>query len=71
MSTRLIGGVGAVAAIAAAGFWFWASVLPVPDNLDTFIPELQRISRISALGAAAAGVAAVCTSIVFWRSRQK
>ncbi len=46
----IISGFGAVAALFAAGFWFRASILEVPDNIDTFLGKLQRISRINACG---------------------
>ena len=42
----IVGGVGVIASIFAATFWFWASVLKVPDNIDTFIPALQEISQV-------------------------
>ena len=64
-----IAGIGTVAAAVAAVFWFWSATITVPDNIDTFIGELQRISRYSAYGATAAGVAAICGAIVFWFGR--
>jgi hypothetical protein len=60
-------GLGAVAAIAAAGLWFWASLIEVPDNQDAFIKQLQRISRLNAFAAAAAGVAAICAALALLR----
>ena len=36
----IISGLGAAAALLAAGFWFRASILEVPDNIDTFIGAL-------------------------------
>ena len=61
-----VAGIGTVAALVAAFFWFWSSMITVPDNIDTFIGELQRISRLSSYGAIAAGVAAICGAIWFW-----
>jgi hypothetical protein len=46
---KWVAGVGAATSIAAAFFWFWASIIPVPDNLDTFIRVLRRISLIKAI----------------------
>lgn len=64
----ILGGVGVVATALAAIFWFWASVIEVPDNIDTFIAALQHVSRVNALGATAAGVAAVCAAITWTAS---
>ncbi len=64
-----IAGIGTVAALVAAVFWFRSSMITVPDNMDTFIDELQRISRFSAYGATSAGIAAICGAIVFWFGR--
>ena len=44
---------------------FLASVIPVPDNLDTFITALQWISRINAIDAICATMAAVCAAYSF------
>jgi hypothetical protein len=57
---KWIAAVGALASIGAAGFWLRASLLPVPDNMDTFIAALQRISRINAIAATCAALASVC-----------
>jgi hypothetical protein len=38
--------VGAATALAAI-FWFWAPVLELPNNIDTFIAALQQISRVN------------------------
>jgi hypothetical protein len=59
--------IGAVSSIAAAGLWLRASLLPVRDNIDTFIAELQRISRWNAYAAWGAVVAALCAAGVFSR----
>ena len=64
-----IAGIGTVAALVAALFWFWSSMITVPDNINTFIGKLQKISRLSAYAAMAAGVAAICGAIVFWFGR--
>ena len=57
--------VGAVTSIAAAFFWFWASVIPMPDNLDTFMGVLRRISLINAIAAFCTGLAALCAAYSF------
>ncbi len=62
-----IGGIGIVAASLAAYWWLKASLVEVPDNLDTFIGELQRAARLNAYGAAAACAAAVCAVYTFIR----
>lgn len=66
---KIVSGVGAVAALFAAVLWFYASIIQVPDNIDTFIAALQRVSRVNAYGAMFATVAAVCASILFWFGR--
>jgi hypothetical protein len=62
---KWVAGLGAATSIAAAFFWFWASVIPVPDNLDTFIGVLRRISRINAFAAGCAAMAALCAAYSF------
>jgi hypothetical protein len=66
----LDGGValaGIMSSLAAAGLWLYASRIEVPDNIDTFIGELQRISRWNALAAVAAAIAALCAAYAFAR----
>ena len=63
----VVAGVGAVAIVLAAGLWLWASLVPVPDNIDTFIEALQRASRLNAYGAGAVAVAALCAAFRFAR----
>jgi hypothetical protein len=67
MSTpdKWVAGVGALSSLGAAGFWLWASVIPVPDNMDTFVTALQRISRINAIAATCAAMAALCAAYSF------
>ena len=60
-----IGGIGVIATALAAALWFWASLLEVPDNIDTFIGALQMISRVNAWGAFAASIAATC-AVITW-----
>jgi hypothetical protein len=64
----IIGGIGVVATALAAALWFWASLLEVPDNIDTFIGALQTISRVNAWGAFAASMAAACAAITWLSS---
>jgi hypothetical protein len=61
------GVVGIASSLSAAALWLYASWLEVPDNLDTFILELQRISRWNSYAAIAAFVAAVCAAYGFAR----
>ena len=57
--------IGIAASLIAAVLWLWASLLKVPDNIDTFIPALQRISRLNAWAAFAASIAAACAAITW------
>ena len=43
----VLSGVGAFATLIAAINWLSASRIEVPDNIDTFIPALQRASRLT------------------------
>ncbi len=61
----IISGIGAALAAVAAGFWLWASLVAVPDNIDRFIGVLQKIGRLNAYGAAAASGAALCGLALF------
>jgi hypothetical protein len=63
-----IGGIAVLASVLAAGLWFWASMLEVPDNIDTFIAALQRIGHINAWAAFAAGIAATCAAFIWLAS---
>jgi hypothetical protein len=65
---KMIAVVGIAASLLAAGLWLWASLITVPDNIDTIVAELQRIGRINAGAAFAAVVAALCAAFTFWRS---
>ena len=38
----IVSGIGAVAVLVAAVFWFWASKVEVPNNIDTFIDVLKK-----------------------------
>ena len=68
--TMIVGTVGSIAAILAAGFWLWSSLVHVPDDIDNFISVLQWVSRLNSYGAMAASVAAVCGLMVLWFGRQ-
>jgi ethanolamine transporter EutH len=59
--------IGVIASLLAGGFWLWASIVDVPNNIDTIVGELQRISRINASAAVAATIAAICAAYAFWR----
>ena len=67
MENKVVSGTGALASLFSAGFWLWASVVPVPDNLDTFIDALQHIAQLNAFAAGSAVVAALCATILFAR----
>jgi hypothetical protein len=66
-----VGVLGALASFAAGVFWLWVSLIPVPDNLDTFIGDLQRISQFNAYGAGCACMAAICGAYTFIRTRTR
>jgi hypothetical protein len=59
----IVGVVGFSSSLAAAFLWLYASVQEVPDNIDRFIGELNRISRLNAYAAVAAAVAALCVCV--------
>ncbi len=63
----VVAGLGAVDGVLAAALWLRASLVPVPDNIDTFMGALQRASRLNAFGAGAQAVAALCAALLFAR----
>jgi hypothetical protein len=60
--------VAAGAAFVSAIFWLTASLLPVRDNLDVFVDDLQTVSKFSAFGAGFAFVFATCEVILLFRT---
>ena len=68
--TMIVGTVGSIAAILAAGFWFWASLVRFPDDIDNIIGALRRASRLNSFAAMAASIAAGCGLIVLWFGRE-
>ena len=64
IQTTIVGGVGGLAALGAAGFGLWASFVRVPDDIDNFIRVLHWISKLNSFGAIAAGVSAFCILVV-------
>ena len=64
----IVSGIGAVAVLVAAVFWFWASKVEVPNNIDTFIDVLKKISRLNANAALTAMVGAICALVLFLNS---
>jgi hypothetical protein len=61
----IVGIVGGSSSLAAALLWLYASFLEVPDNIDTIVGELRRISRWNAYAAMAAGIAGFCGVYAF------
>ena len=55
----IVSGAGVLTTLIAAYWWLRASLVEVPDNINTFIGELQKASRLNAYGAMAAVGAAV------------
>jgi hypothetical protein len=64
----IFGAAGVLTSLVAGALWLRASLIDVPDNLDTFIDVLQRIGRLNAYGAWSACGAAVCAAYGFGRS---
>jgi hypothetical protein len=62
----IVGIVGVVASFGAAAFWLWASLIKVPDNMDTFIQALQHAGRINSWTCAC--IAAICGTYAFSRN---
>jgi hypothetical protein len=64
----IVGIIGVASTAGAAAFWLWSSLIEVPDNIDTFIGELQRIGQVNSWAAMCACVAALCGTYAFVRS---
>jgi hypothetical protein len=67
-ASHIVGLIGTIASLLAAAFWLYSSVIEVPDNIDTFVGELQRISRWGSYAAMAACIAALCAGYGFFQS---
>jgi hypothetical protein len=65
---KIISVVGVLASLATAAIFLRASFIEVPNNIDTFIDELQRIGRWNSAGCFAAFVAALCAAYAFFRT---
>ena len=63
----VIGIVGVLSSLAAAGLWLYASRMRVKLNTDSIEDDLREMSRWNAYAAMAAFVAAVCAAYVFAR----
>lgn len=66
----VVGGLGALSSMVAAGLWFYGSILKVPDNQDTFIKALQKINRWNTYAAIATALAALCGAYLFGAAGQ-
>ncbi len=64
----VVGAIGVLTSLTAGALWLRASLIEVPDNINTFISVLQRIGRLNAFGAWAACAAAFCAAYAFSRS---
>jgi hypothetical protein len=67
LTDNIIGSIGAVAFVAAAGLGLWASAVEVPDNFDAFISKIQRGSRVNSWAAGATMVGSLCAVVMFVR----
>jgi hypothetical protein len=63
----IVGSAGALALIVAACLWLYASLIAVPNNIDTIVRELQRIGWWNALAAWAAVIGALSGAYLFAR----
>jgi hypothetical protein len=64
----VVGIFGVATSFGAAAFWLWASLIDVPDNIDTFINALQQAGQINSWAAMSACAAALCGTYTFARS---
>jgi len=44
IADKIVTSIGLAASLAASGLWLWGSLIEVPNNIDTIVGELQRIS---------------------------
>ena len=73
IQTMIVGSMGGLAALTAAGFGFWAafagfrlwaSFTRVPHDIDNRIRVLHLISKLNSFSAIAAGISAICILLV-------
>ena len=57
----IINPIGAVSALVAAGLWFRATTVSMPDRLDAIAVELQRVGRWNAWAAGATCISALAS----------
>ena len=57
--------IGAVSALVAAGLWFRATTVSMPDRLDAIAVELQRVGRWNAWTAGATCISALAQCLHF------
>ena len=57
--------IGAVSALVAAGLWFRATTVSMPDRLDAIAVELQRVGRWNAWAAGANCISALAQWLHF------
>jgi hypothetical protein len=63
----IIGIVGVLSSVAAAGLWLYASRMRVMLSTDSIENDLREMSRWNAYAAMAAFVAALCAAYAFAR----
>jgi hypothetical protein len=68
MVDKVVSIVGILASLAAAAIFLRASFIEVPNNIDTFVDELQRAGRWNSAGCFAAFLAALCAACAFFRT---
>jgi hypothetical protein len=64
---HIIGIVGVLSSLAAAGLWLYASRMRVMLSVDSLETDLREMSRWNAYAAIATFVAALCAAYVFAR----
>jgi len=57
--------IGAVSALVAAGLWFRATTVSMPDRLDAIAVELQRVGRWNAWAAGATCISVLAQCLHF------
>ena len=57
--------IGAVSALVAAGLWFRATTVSMPDRLDAIAVELQRVGPWNAWAAGATWISALAQCLHF------
>jgi hypothetical protein len=63
--TAVVQWLGIISSGGAALLFLRASLIAVPDNIDTFVGELQRAGQWNSAGTAAACISFACQAYLF------